>query len=272
MAVLLKDDLSQELPVLLADQEWLAALRVLPSVDSTNEVLKRWAAEGAEEWSVVVAEEQASGRAAGGRRWYSPSGGGLWLSALLRPGVQRGEAGILTLAAAVAAAEAVEEQAGLAPQIVWPGELQLSGRTFGGVFVEISYQGHRPSVAVVGVGMDVNLTALDLPPAVRLPTTSLVRALGRPVPRAELGRTLLVRLHERVEELRAGRLAAVLAAYVARAGGLGGEVTLVQGARRTEGRLMAIRADGGIELVLADGQLLVAHSGRLSLDRVRRER
>ncbi|MDI3298465.1 MAG: biotin--[acetyl-CoA-carboxylase] ligase [Bacillota bacterium] len=269
MAVLLKDDLSQELPVLLADQEWLTALRILPSVDSTNEAVKRMAVQGAAEWTVVVAEEQESGRAAGGRRWYSPRGGGLWLSALIRPASGQGDAGVLTLAAAVAAAEAVEEQVGLAPRILWPGELQLSGRTFGGVFVELSYQGNRPSFAVIGVGVDVNLTALDLPPAVRLPTTSLVRALGRPVPRAELGRALLLRLHERVEELRAGRLGGLLAAYVSRVSGLGEEVTLVQGEGRLRGRLMAVRADGGLELVTADGQVRVAHSGRLSLGRER---
>lgn len=265
MAVLLKDDLSQELPLLLADQEWLGALRILPSVDSTNEAVKRMASEGAAEWTVVVAEEQKSGRAAGRRRWYSPRGGGLWLSVLVRPSAGQGDAGVLTLAAAVAAAEAVEEQSGLSPRILWPGELQLSGRTFGGVFVELSYQGSRPAFAVLGVGLDVNLTALDLPPAARLPTTSLVRALGRPVPRAELGRALLVRLHRYVEEQRAGRLAGLLAAYVSRLAGLGEEVTLVRGGERLRGRLMAVRADGGLELVTKDGTVRVVHSGRLSL-------
>ena len=60
-------------------------IHVFDSVDSTNAVCAALAADGAEQGTVVLADEQTAGRGRLGRTWHSPSGTNLYLSLLLRP-------------------------------------------------------------------------------------------------------------------------------------------------------------------------------------------
>jgi BirA family biotin operon repressor/biotin-[acetyl-CoA-carboxylase] ligase len=102
------------------------------AVHSTMDVLHDLAAEGAEAGTVVVADEQTGGRGSRGRGWRSPPGG-LWLSALYRPGLAAGTE-LLSLRVGLAVAQAVEALAtGLRVSIKWPNDLLLDGRKLGGI-------------------------------------------------------------------------------------------------------------------------------------------
>lgn len=50
----------------------------LPSIDSTNEEIKRKAAEGAAEGLVIAADMQTAGKGRRGRAWQSPAGKNLY--------------------------------------------------------------------------------------------------------------------------------------------------------------------------------------------------
>lgn len=104
----------------------------LAQTPSTNDVATRLAADGAPEGTVVVADEQTRGRGRLGRAWHSPPGSGLYLSVVFRPtdGMPDEAAGaavarLLTLAAGVAAAEAVRGATGLAVELKWPNDLVI---------------------------------------------------------------------------------------------------------------------------------------------------
>ena len=58
------------------------------SVESTQHIAAKLAYEGAEEGTIVVAEEQTSGRGRLSRKWYSPKGTGIWMSIILRPSIR----------------------------------------------------------------------------------------------------------------------------------------------------------------------------------------
>ena len=87
-------------------------VEVKKSTFSTNDDVKKLAAQGAPAWSAVIAEEQAGGRGRFGRAFYSPAGNGLYMSVLLRPHIAAGETLFITTCAAVAVAEAVEKLCG----------------------------------------------------------------------------------------------------------------------------------------------------------------
>ena len=53
-------------------------------VDSTSLLAKEIAPQQ-QEGTVVIAEEQTGGRGRLGRKWYSPRGGGIWASLILKP-------------------------------------------------------------------------------------------------------------------------------------------------------------------------------------------
>ena len=60
-------------------------LQAFESLDSTNNYLKKLAAEGAAEGMVVIADEQTAGRGRMGRSFASAAGCGIYMSMLLRP-------------------------------------------------------------------------------------------------------------------------------------------------------------------------------------------
>src|SRR5436190_6744911 len=91
------------------------------TVGSTNDVASVLADSGDHEGAVVIAETQTAGRGRRGRVWFSPPGAGLYVSVLLAPAKAKRSAdratALLTLAAGVALAEAVERVTGLGPAI-----------------------------------------------------------------------------------------------------------------------------------------------------------
>ena len=80
---------------------------VKPVTDSTNDDAKALADQGAGHGLVVLAERQEKGRGRLGRTWRSPAGCNLLFSVILRPLPVQAQAGLITLAAGVALAEAV---------------------------------------------------------------------------------------------------------------------------------------------------------------------
>src|SRR5207302_625575 len=125
-------------------------------VDSTQTVARELADTRAPEGTVVTAEHQRAGRGRGGRSWLDRPGENLLLSVILRPAIQAAEVPQLTLVAAVAVAEAVEEVAGLRPDIKWPNDLVLDERKFAGVLTEAASDGRAVSRVIVGIGINVN--------------------------------------------------------------------------------------------------------------------
>src|SRR4029079_16182151 len=83
------------------------------STASTQLQAKQVAEQGSPEGHVWVAEKQTAGRGRLDRRWESGLGG-LWMSLLLRPAIAPSEVPSLPLVAALALAETVHEQTGLA--------------------------------------------------------------------------------------------------------------------------------------------------------------
>ncbi len=145
-------------------------------IDSTNTAAMELAAQGAPHGTVVIAEEQTSGRGRFGRAWYSEKSSGIYLSVLLRPDLQPSAAPILTLMAGLAAHHAVVAAARLVPDIRWPNDLLLNGKKLGGILTEMNAEMDRVHAVVLGIGINVNHT--EMPPELRPVATSL-RIEGR---------------------------------------------------------------------------------------------
>ena len=146
----------------------------LPSVGSTSDEAKRLAALGAEEGTLVWADEQTNGHGRFGRAWISPPGN-LYFSLLLRPGGPLGEAMQLTFAAAVALAEVVGTVLPPASARVgckWPNDVLIGGRKVSGILLE-SQAGTDGSAESLVVGIGVNVASHPPPDAVMYTATSL---------------------------------------------------------------------------------------------------
>jgi BirA family transcriptional regulator, biotin operon repressor / biotin---[acetyl-CoA-carboxylase] ligase len=150
------------------------------SIDSTNSALlqdaalKDSAGAGLPEGTVYIADEQTAGRGRGGHTWHSPPAVGLYLSALLRPHLPPEAMLGITLAAGIAAAEAIGQLAGIQCDVRWPNDLLLQGKKAGGILTEMS----SGSGGAVVVGFGINVNHISLPPDLQESATSLLLAKG----------------------------------------------------------------------------------------------
>jgi BirA family transcriptional regulator, biotin operon repressor / biotin---[acetyl-CoA-carboxylase] ligase len=153
-------------------------LRRFATLPSTNDWLLDEARAGTPAGTVVVAGHQRAGKGRLGRRWEAPPGTSLLVSVLLRPLAPAHDLYPVTAAVALAAADACDQVAGVAPEIKWPNDLLVGERKLAGVLAESDTAaiGGRPgSVAVVvGLGCNVNWNGPD-------GATSLCQASGRAV-------------------------------------------------------------------------------------------
>jgi BirA family biotin operon repressor/biotin-[acetyl-CoA-carboxylase] ligase len=144
---------------------------------------------GDDEGTVAVTNEQTEGRGRLGRRWHAPAGTSILCSVVLRPHALPDRWPQLTLMAARACAEAVTGVTGLEATVKEPNDVLISGKKVAGILGE-AREGH----VVVGIGMNVNVAASELPHRAEIPATSLLEEGGKPIARAPLLADLLERL------------------------------------------------------------------------------
>jgi BirA family biotin operon repressor/biotin-[acetyl-CoA-carboxylase] ligase len=215
------------------------------TIGSTNDVALALATAGAEEGTIVLADRQTAGRGRHGRSWFSPSGNGLYVSIVLRPGTASFDPnrtpGQLTLAAGVALAEAIETATGLRADIKWPNDLLVGQRKLAGILAETS---ERASV-ILGYG--INIGSKAYPPELVDRATSLESELGRPIDRAAVWAETLVTVAARYRDLLGGRSDSVLDAWRSRAAAsLGVRVTWNTPAGPRSGVTAGIDQNGGL--------------------------
>lgn len=136
-------------------------MRWVAEAGSTNTELLAEARAGAPEGVVLVADHQHAGRGRLDRRWESPPGASLLVSVLLRPSVPLDRAHLVTMAAGLAASDAVGELSGNRPQLKWPNDLvyeDLDGTwKLAGFLAESLVDGGALQALVVGMGMNVDV-------------------------------------------------------------------------------------------------------------------
>lgn len=174
-------------------------LSLFPTIDSTNTYAMQQAANGAPHGSVYVADEQTAGRGRSDHAWLSQPGAGLYVSILLRPHMAPADALWLSLAAGLAAQQAVESVTALVTDIRWPNDLLLGSRKFGGILTEMNAEVTRVRYAVIGIGINVNHTRF--PAELSNVATSLRLESDRMVSRQDLLIALLLNLEQEVKDL-----------------------------------------------------------------------
>jgi BirA family biotin operon repressor/biotin-[acetyl-CoA-carboxylase] ligase len=235
------------------------SLEVVASTGSTNTDLAARAARGeAREGEVLVAERQTPGRGRLERSWTAPARSGLFLSALLAPGVPAARWSWLPLLAGVATAGALARAAGTDVVLKWPNDVLVRAggeeRKIGGILAERVERPGGPAGVVLGIGLNVSLRAEELP----VPTAgSLALAGARVTDRDTLLRAVLRSLeewygrwHEAGGDPEASR---VREAYTAGCATLGRRVRAVlPGGRELTGEAVAVDGEG--RLVMASGE------------------
>jgi BirA family biotin operon repressor/biotin-[acetyl-CoA-carboxylase] ligase len=222
-------------------------------IDSTQEAARELAAAGSDQGTVVIAERQSAGRGRMGRTWYSPAGVNLYATIILRPPIPLADVPRLSLVAGVAAAQALEREAPGIVALKWPNDVWLRGRKAGGIIAEAvtDAQSHL-SCVLLGIGININLAAADIPAELRDKATSLRVATGHPCDRIAIADSLFNLLDSRYMETLTRGFEAVRPMWERYSALTGKRVAIVVGDRRESGVVIGIDAGGALLLDIGE--------------------
>ncbi len=172
----------------------LGGIRYLESTGSTNDIALAWAAEGAPDFSIVVADEQTSGRGRLGRKWFTPAGTALAVSVILRPGEsERENIAFFSGLGALALVDALKNF-GVSAKIKWPNDVLIARRKTAGILVETVWMGLDVESIILGMGVNVSPAAIPPETELNFPATCVQSEARGPVERFDLLHALMVSL------------------------------------------------------------------------------
>ena len=242
-------------------------IRVFEQTTSTNDVIERLARDGVKEGAVVFAESQTKGRGRLGRAWMSPARKGLWFSVLLRPDLRPQETTRLTVASATALRRAIQSETGLNPEIKWPNDILIRSRKVAGILTEMSAELDKVRHVILGIGVDVNLSANEFPAELRKTATSLKIEASEAISRAELATAILRELDSDYARVCGNLFANVADEWEAHCTTIGRAVTIQIGGRRVSGRAESLDDDGALLLRTEHGHLERITGGDVTLEK-----
>lgn len=229
------------------------------AISSTMDEAKKAAREGAQEGTVVIAEEQTAGRARLGRVWLSPRGS-IALSLILHPTLAHLPR--LNMVASLAVARSIEKVTELKTEIKWPNDVLIRGKKVCGILVESALREGNVDWAIIGIGLNVNLEVSSLS-EVAATATSLSRELGHEVSRLELLGCLLGELERLYLALLRGE--PIHEEWQSRLQTLGKRIQVRSGSSVEEGYAEAVDKDGYLLLRREDGNLIKITAGEVTL-------
>jgi BirA family biotin operon repressor/biotin-[acetyl-CoA-carboxylase] ligase len=234
-------------------------------VGSTQEVAEQLALDGAAHGSVVIAESQSAGHGRLGREWFSPPGVNLHLTVILRPKMAAGDTPTLSLVAGVAMAEAVDTVAPGLPGLKWPNDLWLRGKKAGGIIAQLQ-AGAQPYV-LLGVGLNLNLSAAQVPEDLREIATSLMIETGKVCDRVKFAATLFKRLDQRIRHVQEAGFAPIAPLWERYSILTGRRITVFDGQTRHSGTVKGIDHDGAL-LMVEGGDLVRILTGDVTVEKI----
>lgn len=236
----------------------------LEEVDSTNNMARTLAEQGAPEGTLVVTANQTAGKGRRGRSWTAPRGSSIAMSILLRPEFAPERASMLTLVAAMAVARGIREVTGIAAGIKWPNDIVADGRKLCGILTEMSTEIECIRYVVIGIGINVSIR--EFPEELRSTATSLELCTGAPVKRALLIDACMRAFEDCYEKfLKTLDLTLLQEEYNQELVNVEREVRVLTPAGDYSGISHGVNREGELIVELADGEIRNVVSGEVSV-------
>jgi len=230
-------------------------VRRFAEIDSTNRWLLDEARAGAPDGLVAVADHQTAGRGRRGRAWAAAPGSSLLVSVLIRPELDVDHVHLLTMAVALALAEAVHHTCGVRADVKWPNDLVVGDRKLAGLLGEADISATGEVRAVV-IGAGCNIEWRDFPDDLAETATALERETTTRVDRWQLLDRFLDQLARRL-----GALEAIPGEYRARSATLGRRVRVDLGDRVIEGMAADVDERGRLVVELDEAERVTVAVG-----------
>ncbi|KAA0989414.1 biotin--[acetyl-CoA-carboxylase] ligase [Dyadobacter aurulentus] len=134
----------------------------LPSCHSTNDIAAEIVHAGLfDEGTIVITDDQLSGRGQRGTVWTANPGENLTFSIILTPTFLPVEDQFVISQAVALGIRAYLAEYMPDVRIKWPNDIQVSGKKLCGILIENSIQGAQLKSTVVGIGVNINQLYTD---------------------------------------------------------------------------------------------------------------
>lgn len=243
-------------------RSYLRELVLFESVDSTNRLAMEKAMSGGAGGYVCLAEHQTAGRGRRGRRWQSPYGQSVYLSAVVE--FDGGAAALegLSLAVGVALMRALEKMGVTGVGLKWPNDLLHDGRKLAGILLEMTGDVAGLCQVVVGIGLNVSVAEAGAE-EIDQPWVDLA-TLAPGLSRNELVAKVLSELLSVLMTYQQLGFEGYRDEWESRHVHQNAEVTLSSVAEVNHGRALGVTSTGALR-VLVDGREQLFNGGEVSL-------
>ncbi|MFH1715781.1 MAG: biotin--[acetyl-CoA-carboxylase] ligase [Planctomycetota bacterium] len=232
---------------------------VYDSTSSTNDVAAEYAKNRKNDGLVIFTEEQTAGRGRAGNKWHSRRADSILCSIVLTECSLNAE--LLSLACAVAVAEAVGKPLKSQAQIKWPNDIMLNGKKVAGILLE-SRPASGGNTCIVGVGINCHQKKDSFPEDLQPTATSIDIESRSTTDRISVAKRLLISIDHWLDA--AGRESEkVIERWRSLSIQLGHRVKLICDGREFTGNCIGIDPEKGLILQLDTGGIRMfdaAHS------------
>ena len=137
------------------NEEFQSRISHFQELETTMDKAKILAKNNAPHLSVVIAENQTTGRGRLNRKWFS-SKGGLWFTLILKPSTPPPVSYIYNFAASLSLSRSLRRLFDVDVSVKWPNDLLLNGKKLAGLLSEMETRGDMVEFINIGIGMNVN--------------------------------------------------------------------------------------------------------------------
>jgi BirA family biotin operon repressor/biotin-[acetyl-CoA-carboxylase] ligase len=239
-------------------------MRFFASTSSTNEDALRWATQGAKDSSLVIADQQTSGRGRLGRKWVTNPGAALAFTVILR--LTKKEIVHLPLFStlgALAVCETIRNCYHLQVQVKWPNDVLINRKKICGVLAESQWSEGKHNGLVLGIGINISPESIPDRTELLFPAACLENECGFTVNREDFLRAVLDEFFQLRPILGSTKYIQLWQEQLA----FKNEVVQIENPEKhtIEGVLKGIDEKGNLRLLIADGSVAVFSIGDIKL-------
>ncbi|MDF2556489.1 MAG: biotin--[acetyl-CoA-carboxylase] ligase [Bacillales bacterium] len=222
---------------------WLGKhLKCFNRIDSTQSVAKDIANESPN-GTIVLSNEQTSGKGRLNRKWFSSSNNGLWMSVIMKPNLEPQVVSQLTLLTSVAIAQTLKEFQ-IKAEIKWPNDCVVNGKKIAGVLTEASITENVIDFVVIGIGINLFQCKDGFPEEIQNTATSMKLISEYSYSKFQVFEKLIVNLEELINQFMDSGFSPIREKWLSNTTSIGKSVFVDMGQKKEFGTISGLSSEG----------------------------
>lgn len=225
---------------------------ILDEIVSTNYFAKELLSKNPKNGTVIIAKKQTGGRGQRSNVWISPEGG-LYYSCIINAKAEE-KITLITLACGLAVSDTVNEIASVKSTVKWVNDVLIGGKKVAGILLESRLRADKATL-IIGIGLNVNSSAKDLPLELQSSSTTLMDETSRQYDINKVAAILSNNIEKYLELYSAGNFKLLKSILLQKSETFGKTITVNEPNRKVEGVVIDINDNGELMLQSFDGKI-----------------